>query len=244
MAGTHFVPEALDKTAQRMLTGKTPFFACTVDPRFSFGLYIPAAHSTHNVALMTPLFPAGILPDAPFDVHNYKHVLYRGIRFDEVLLGMVRQAAGVWRVEEERFFLHGFSGGGQFAHRFMYLHPERLRGVSVGAPGSVTRPSKGPGDAWPSGLRDVKEVFGREPDFEAVGRLPVQVVVGERDTETGMLGKDEVAGRTRVERAKYLCTALVGRGVRAELTVVPKVGHDGMKVLPALEEWLAALVSN
>ena len=32
----------------------------------------------------------------------------------------------------------GFSGGAQFAHRFLYIHPGRLRAVSLGAPGLVT----------------------------------------------------------------------------------------------------------
>ncbi|KAJ7801103.1 poly hydrolase [Mycena olivaceomarginata] len=251
-----------------MLTGKTPFFAYTLDPRFSFGLYIPPAHSfeptaprlpllvvvhgtrrqtggtltrlapfadKHGLAVLMPLFPAGIID--PYDVHNYKHILYRGIRFDEVLLGMVAQAGGVWRVETERFWLHGFSGGGQFAHRFLYLHSQRLHGVSIGAPGGITHPGVQHGK-WPAGLEDVEEVFGIKVDFEEMARVKVQLVVGEKDTDGSALGKDDKAGTNRVERVRYLQGALEEIGVSSELTVVGGVGHDGVKCLPTVEGWL------
>lgn len=122
---------SLDKTAKRMLTGKTPFFACTEDQRFSFGLYVPKCHSfegprlpllvvvhgtrrqtgtyinrlqtfseQHRIVILCPLFPAGIID--PLDVHNYKGLLYHGIRFDLVLLAMLKQASGIWRIDAER----------------------------------------------------------------------------------------------------------------------------------------------
>ncbi|KAJ7173680.1 poly hydrolase [Mycena filopes] len=260
-----------------MLTGKTPFFAYTDDPRFSFGLYVPKSHSfldsdvdakprlpllvvvhgtrrqtggylthlqsfseTHRVLILLPLFPAGIID--PFDVHNYKNIAYRGIRFDLVLLGMVEQAGRVWRVESERFYLHGFSGGGQFVHRFWYLHPGRLLGVSIGAPGAITHPTRE--REWPAGLGDVERVFGvAGPDFAEMGRVRVQFVVGEKDTETGMIARDDVAGATRVERVRYLHGCLAGLGVEAELTVVPGVGHEGIKCLAAVEAWLSSIMN-
>lgn len=256
-----------------MLTGKTPFYACTDDQRFSFSLYVPTSHSfdadsprlpllvalhgtrrqtggyltnlkefseEHRIVILTPLFPAGIID--PTDVHNYKNLLYNGIRFDLVLLSMLTQAATIWRIDTERFFLHGFSGGGQFAHRFLYLHPTRLRGVSIGAPGSITQPTAT--HAWPKGLSDTFSVFKVEPDFAAIADVPVQLLVGEKDTDAGMLSADAIAGPHRVARATYLHTALKDRGVASELSVVPKVGHDALKCLPAVEAWLAPLLSS
>ncbi|KAJ7230644.1 poly hydrolase [Mycena pura] len=261
----------LDKVTQRLLSGKTPVFACTEDPRFSFSLYIPSAHSfdgpripllvavhglkrntggyinnlkdfseRHGIAVLCPLFPAGIIE--PSDVHNYKDVLYRGIRYDRVLLAMLTQAHGVWRIETARFFLHGFSAGGQFAHRFLYLHAHRLRGISIGSPGSITRPSARDA-AWPAGLGDVEEVFGVAPDWEAIAGVPMQVLVGERDTETEGIARDDRAGRTRFERAHVLHAEFARCGVRAcEITIVRGVGHDGIKCLSAVEAWLAPLL--
>ncbi|KAJ7623640.1 poly hydrolase [Roridomyces roridus] len=257
---------SLDKTAKRMLTGKTPFFACTEDPRFSFGLYVPKSHDfdgprlpllvvvhgtrrqtggyinqlqrfseQHRIVIFCPLFPAGIIE--PFDVHNYKGLLYKDIRFDLVLLAMLKQAAETWKIDISRFFLHGFSGGGQFAHRFLYIHPTRLRGVSIGAPGSITRPTKT--HVWPADLGDAKEVFAIEPDFALIAKVEVQVLVGEKDTDTSMLSRDDITGATRVDRAKYLHGALVERGVSATLSVVPGVAHEGIKCLSTMERWLS-----
>ncbi|KAJ7780296.1 poly hydrolase [Mycena maculata] len=265
MSGIH-----LDKTTRLMLTGKTPFFASTSDQRFSFSLYVPKCHKfdgprlpllvvvhgtrrqiggylshlqgfseEHGIVILYPLFPAGIID--PRDVHNYKNLLYHDIRFDLILLSMLEQAAAIWRIDANRFFLHGFSGGGQFAHRFLYMHPTRLRGVSIGSPGSITHPTTDA--AWPTGLADVDTIFGVVPDFALIARVPVQVLVGEKDTDTSMISRDDVAGRTRLERARYLHTALAGRGVSSRLDIVPGVAHDGIKCLPAVIPWLAGQLS-
>src|SRR5680860_1115071 len=149
------------------LTGSTPYFSLKQDPRFSYALYIPSAHedaakplplvviqhgSMRNAMdyrnvyveaaeangwiLLAPLFPATL--DDLEGLHNYKYIDYDGVRYDEVLLAMVAEVGSHYNVETETFALHGFSGGGQFAHRFLYLHPERLSAVSIGAPGHVT----------------------------------------------------------------------------------------------------------
>ncbi|KAJ7797519.1 hypothetical protein B0H14DRAFT_54885 [Mycena olivaceomarginata] len=182
-----------------------------------------------------PLFPAGIID--PYDVHNYKHILYRGIRFDEVLLGMVAQAGGVWRVETERFWLHGFSGGGQFAHRFLYLHPQRLHGVSIGAPGGsrIRGCSTGSGRR---GWRMSRRCSGSRLILRRWRASRCSLWSGEKDTDGSALGKDDKAGTNRVERVRYLQGALEEIGVSSELTVVGGVGHDGVKCLPTVEGWL------
>lgn len=58
-------------------------------------------------------------------------------QFDHVLLAMVDEIAPL-PLAAGRFLMHGFSGGGHFAHRFFSLHPRRLLGASIGAPGMVT----------------------------------------------------------------------------------------------------------
>ncbi|KAJ6605824.1 Alpha/Beta hydrolase protein [Mycena sp. CBHHK59/15] len=259
-----------DKTTQQMLTGTTPFFAAAADPRFSFCLHVPPAHvfdrpplpllvvvhgtrrstapytrrlaafaAAHRLVVLCPLFPAGIIE--PLDVHNYKALRFHDIRFDLLLLSILDQAARTWRVHTHRFFLHGFSGGAQFAHRFAYLHPARLAGLSVAAPGSVTLPD--PARPWPAGIADLRTLFDApEPDFAALARVPVQLLVGARDTDTALLARDDRAAmRTRVDRTRALHAALAAAGVAAELAILPGVAHDGPACLPALEAWLAPL---
>jgi len=71
----------------------------------------------------------------PEDLHNFKFIQYQDIRFDQVLLDIVDEVGERFNLDTDRFCLHGFSGGGQFTHRFLYLHPDRLAAASIGAPG-------------------------------------------------------------------------------------------------------------
>ena len=148
--------------------GRTTVYACQADPRFSYCAYVPenykedaenryalavVVHGTdrgmvayrehfidfaeaNDCIVLAPLFPVGIPSQG--DLSNYKLIRAGDIRFDHVLLAMVEELARKYRVDAERFLLYGFSGGGHFAHRFFYLHPKRLAGVSIGAPGVVT----------------------------------------------------------------------------------------------------------
>lgn len=256
--------------AWSLLTGSTPFQAYLRDPRFSYSMYIPTAyrdipealplhvavhgtarHAEHTrdriaalaeergIAVLAPLFPMGI--DDPDDVHNYKTLLYNGIRFDEILLGMIDEAAERWRLEAAQFSLSGFSGGGQFAHRFLYLHPARLRAVSIGAPGRVTLPEDEP---WPLGLRDVSELFGITPQLETIVTVPIQVIVGDADLAADVLAAvandpfEARAGATRVDRARRLAAELTGLGADVETVLVPGVAHDADAVAPFVTDFL------
>ncbi|KAE9408548.1 hypothetical protein BT96DRAFT_1099406 [Gymnopus androsaceus JB14] len=158
---------------------------------------------------------------------------------------MIEQAAQTWRIHTDRFYLHGFSGGGQFVHRFMYLYPSRLAAVSIGAPGRLTAPDMQ--SLWPEGVSNISQVFALPgvPDFRQMARVPVQFIVGEKDVGTAMIEsmkdptKFEIeAGKTRVERIQWLKRSWEAIGIPSELSVVPGVGHDGIKCLYVLEEWL------
>jgi len=61
------------------------------------------------------------------------------MRFDLLLLAMLDEVADFWPgIQTEKVYMMGFSRGGQFIHRFLLLHPERLYAVSIGAPGRPT----------------------------------------------------------------------------------------------------------
>ena len=99
-----------------------------------------------NLVIMSPLFPVGI--DGPDDLHGYKNIESAGVRYDRALFGMLDEIRLRWGVDgEARFHLAGHSGGGQFALRMLLLHPQRLRGVVIGAPGRLTLVD--PGSRWP-----------------------------------------------------------------------------------------------
>jgi pimeloyl-ACP methyl ester carboxylesterase len=127
------------------------------------------------------------------------------IRFDERLLGLVDELGGRLAVENDRFDLFGFSAGGQFAHRFLYLHPERLRSVVVASPGTVTVP-RGRYD-WPAGLDNLDTLANVRVNLDRVRQVRVMLTVGTEDVDDDNLRETDAAnrwGKTRLARARTL----------------------------------------
>ncbi|KAH7408992.1 hypothetical protein BKA64DRAFT_773473 [Cadophora sp. MPI-SDFR-AT-0126] len=130
-------------------------------------------------AVLAPMFPMGI--DGVDDVDSYKVLKSRTLRSDLAVLDMLDEISHRWPgISTDKIFLCGYSGGGQFVHRFMYLYPERLYAVSVGAPGRTTLLSRDLD--WPGGIQNTNEIFGREIDLAGITSIPnIQLVVGEND---------------------------------------------------------------
>lgn len=259
-------------------TGHFPFQCCRLDRRLSYGVYVPtgytpdtagdfriliAVHGTErapetarelfvNLAeetrrvVLAPLFPVALTDEE--ETHNYIFLEHGGTRYDRVLLAMVDEVAERFGVSASSLWLAGFSGGGQFAHRFMYLHASRLSAVSVGAPGMIN--TLDTGRDWFLGVRDVVDRFGQGIDHAGLKALAVQVVVGSGDTGTDILiqppsplyaeGVNDT-GRTRVERARFLDDLLQQAGINSRLDVVPGAGHLAQHVQLAVEAFFREL---
>lgn len=241
---------------------RTAFFAHRADPRFSYCLYVPEEirqicvyiHGTYRdagfyrdqlsdfairnrVLLVCPLFPAGLID--PDDVDNYKQLLYRGIRFDLILLDMLQEIRARYEVANDRFLLGGFSGGAQFAHRFAYLHPGHLQALSLAAPGRVTLLDESLD--WWSGIRDVEHLFGQVVDAGALRDLPIQLLVGENDNAIITIAKGDAdwtpganrAGINRRQRLEALYLQYRQIGCDVSITVVPYCGHNWLPLREA-----------
>ncbi|WP_051744553.1 hydrolase [Streptomyces yerevanensis] len=260
--------------------GATTIFASRFDQRFSFCAYVPSAHDPdgaplplavlqhgtgrrgpqyrdnfaewgerHDCLVLCPLFPAGI--GDPDDLHNFKFLEYGDIRYDQVLLEIVAEAGARWNTDTSRFLLHGFSGGGQFVHRFAYLHPDRLSGLSIGAPGRITHlDAERP---WWVGLKGFEEKFGRPPRLAELRDVPVQMVVGSEDTETWEINNvgdsnwmdgADAHGRTRLERLKALSADFERHGISVRFDVVPGVGHEAMYVLEPVKDFFTSILED
>lgn len=173
------------------------------------------------------------------------------IRYDLLLLAILDEVSTRWpALDTSRIFLTGFSGGGQFVHRFMYLHPERLLGVSVGAPGSATFLDFS--KAWPQGVKNIEDVFGRNVDVHGLQQVPSFAVVGGSDVNVrkgnglkavkgGGDGKGEI---TRLERLKRLAENWRNGGLNVQLEIVEGVKHDMEKLNPAVERFMDVLITN
>lgn len=257
--------------------GRTTVYACRSDPRFSWCAYVPesyraeaddryalivAVHGTgrgmtlyrdafaqfaerRRAIILAPLFPAGIT--APGELSSYKWLRRDGIHYDAVLLAMVEEVRTRYRIAGDRFALFGFSGGGHFAHRFFYLHPDRLSAVSIGAPGIVTLLDRDR-DFW-VGVRNFEAVFGKPLDLAAMRGVPVQMVIGGADTETWEItvrpGSDwwmhdaGLAGPDRIARLQALKRSFEAEGIAVRHDVVPGIAHQVGPLIPAVEAFFA-----
>lgn len=262
--------------------GATTMFASRADQRCSYCLYVPESydevgggdhplvvvvHGTereaqkhrdvfiefaerHDAFVLAPLFPAGI--DEPGELNNYKLLEYGSMRFDRILLDMVEEVRETYLVDTDRFLITGFSGGGHFAHRMLYTHPDRLLGVTVGAPGVVTLLDER--RAWPAGVGGMQTVLGERLDLEAIARVPVQLLIGGDDIETWELetprgaptwieGVNDV-GVGRQTRMLALRESLEAHGVQVRHDVVPGIAHEGYPLYHRVEEFFADVLAT
>lgn len=267
-----------EPTSAPFRRGATPLFASRYDQRLGYCLYVPdslpreratlvvivhgternATHARDHMAsfaeqsgalILAPLFPAGLID--PEDLHNYKFIEYQGIRYDHALLAIIDEVAARYPIATDRFYLHGFSGGGQFAQRFFYLHPDRLAGLSIGAPGRITRLDDSL--PWWLGTKDIEDRLGAPIDLDALRKVPVLMVAGADDTDTWEINNPgepnwmdgaEKAGLTRVDRLHTLEQDFRAHGIDVRFEIVPGVAHRGSPLLPAVQAFFAGLMSG
>lgn len=183
-----------------------------------------------GVVLVAPVFSRELFPD-------YQRLGRRGRggRADQALERVVAEVGASTGARTDRLYLFGYSGGGQFVHRFAMAHPRRVARVAVAAAGWYTFPD--PEIRYPRGLRGSKSLPGVRFDAEAFLRIPMTVLVGERDSERDQdlrvsPGVDLQQGATRLERGRRWVEAMEAAARRRGLDTdysfhtLPKSGHS------------------
>jgi pimeloyl-ACP methyl ester carboxylesterase len=175
----------------------------------------------------------------------------RGARADlalDALVGELRQSLGLLL---GRVSLFGFSGGGQFVHRYVMAHPKRVTSAVIAAPGWFTFPGRE--STYPLGTRGVRRRLGLRMRAEAFAQVPIVVAVGEHDDDQRAENLrrepalDAQQGTTRLERATRWVGAMqhaaLAAGVRprVQLRVIPNAGHSFTE---CMENGLGALVGD
>ncbi|HLH26012.1 MAG TPA: hypothetical protein VK066_26145 [Chloroflexota bacterium] len=136
---------------------------------------------------------------------------------------------------QPRVALYGFSRGAQLADRFALLYPDRVRGVVLMSAGTYTLPFRTTtvsGSvqplAYPFGVADVKQRFGRDANLDALPGIPFWIGVGAEDNDPSAVPAQwsPYLGNTRVERARRFAAALQSLNVSVQETEFPGLGHD------------------
>ena len=193
--------------------------------------YFAKLAQANDAVVLAPLFPMDMTKPIPDQA--YTTLAPEPPRADLVLIDMIDELAQLLSMRFSKTLMFGFSGGAQFAHRFCYLHPERVQAVSIGAPGFVTLPWRH--KAWWTGVADMEQRFGRAYDAQALSQVAVQTVIGALDNEPSPVwtpaemgltqGEYERYGHTRMARIDTLVNAWREEGIAVEHTVIDGVGH-------------------
>ncbi len=128
--------------------------------------------------------------------------------------------------------LFGFSGGGQFAHRYAMAYPERVARVVLGAPGWYTFPD--PTRRYPWGIKSSRHSrLGFTPSQFL--SIPTCVLVGEydnlRDEDLNKSSRiDSQQGCDRLERGSRWVQAMVAAARARNLDA-----HFCFEVLPGVD---------
>ena len=204
-----------------------------VDPSQEYLLYVPSTRSpapplvvsvhgmSRNVDVHARLFSACselygavlVVPHFSVTEHpDYQRLGRTGLgkRADLALNQIVAEVAAVTGASAERFYLFGFSGGAQFAHRYVMAHPHRIESAVIASAGWYTFPD--PARRFPNGIRPSAKLPGVRFDAEEFLRVPMKVIVGANDDESTGLRRevrlDREQGSTRVERARNWVAAM------------------------------------
>lgn len=196
-------------------------------------LFAPFAER-YGVVLIAPLFP-----EDRFAKYQQMGRAGRGERADHALhqiLAEVRMlTGGTLDMHWDKLYLFGFSGGGQFVHRYAMAYPERVAKFIVGAAGWYTFPDTTL--RYPRGIKPRRDLPDVRFDPERFLRLPGCVVVGERDIKPGTAlnkaarvteqqGQDRLMRAQRWTEAMNAATHEWGMDTRYAVHTLPRCGHS------------------
>lgn len=190
-------------------------------------MFAPYAERT-GVVLVAPLYE-----QARFPRYQRLSANERGESPVAVMEAIVAEVARATGASGERLHLFGFSGGGQFVHRYAMAHPDRVAGYVVGSAGWYTFPDAQRRYPYGLGYSQRLQMGGFE-----LGRflaVPGWVLVGERDVHEGtaMRKTERVMleqGLSRMERGLRWVDAVNARA--AELGLAAPVRFEQLPRSP------------
>ena len=157
-----------------------------------------AAHcEARGVVLVAPLFSQKFSDYQRLGRHG------RGPRADAALEAILDEVVMLTGARATPIHLFGHSGGAQFVHRYSMAYPHRVAGAVVVNAGWYTFPKRR--RRFPHGIRRSASLPDVRFDPDEFLRVPIAVLVGERDTTVNLRRSARVErqqGATRIERGR------------------------------------------
>ncbi len=183
----------------------------------------------HGTIIIAPLFPKEDFPRYQ-QLGTSSNQERADMAFDHVL-----QDAHEWLgIPPAPMHIFGFSGGGQFLHRYAMFYPKRVARMVLTAPGWYTFPS--PERKYPYGIKSTRDWPNLKFAIEKFLQIPTLVLIGEeddlRDKDLNTIREiDSFQGLDRIERAERWTASAraLGRayGIASDfrLETVPNASH-------------------
>ena len=157
------------------------------------------------------------------------------IRSDLAFQQLISHARDRFGVPQTSVVLFGYSGGGQFVHRYAMAYPRHVKRIAIAAPGWFTFPDKR--IRFPRGISETSTLPDLTFDSSRFLKIPSLVLVGDNDVDRDKSlnqRRDIVAqqGRHRLERAHSWTDAMQSAAGRynyttpIELNILPGCGHS------------------
>ncbi|MBI5768927.1 MAG: hypothetical protein HZA93_14115 [Verrucomicrobia bacterium] len=143
-------------------------------------------------------------PAAPRPATMPRDIFQRsGSAHEAKLAELMARIGKTWKLHP-KIFLHGFSAGAQFSHRYAFRHPELVAAVSAHSGGSWAGPD------------------GDDRINPAAKHIPFTVSCGEDDRGSG----GPPGTPPRIEGARRFTAQLVSLGFAVEFKTWPGIGHQ------------------
>lgn len=140
---------------------------------------------------------------------------------------------------DSRVLMWGFSAAGSFVNRFALLHPERVLGAAIGAPGWPLAPLptvEGERLTYPVGVADLEPLTGTRFDLAACRKPSFLFLLGDQDANDPVKFRDSFSaedealifrrfGATPVARWRTAEALYQGQGLDAQFRLYPGLGH-------------------
>jgi len=183
----------------------------------------------HKSIIIAPYFPK-----SSFRRYQQLGVSADAGRADLAFDNIIQDAADWLQMQLYPLRIFGFSGGGQFAHRYAMFYPKRIKRLVLAAPGWYTFPD--PDRHYPLGLRSTREWPKLKFSAERFLKIPTMVTVGEEDDlRDDDLNKeraiDAFQGFNRIERGERWITAMRSLGRAFDISTdfrletIPNANH-------------------
>ena len=192
-------------------------------------MFSPLAEQ-YGVVLIAPVFSGRCFGD-------YQRLGRAGCgrRADYAIQLITREVESLTGADSNKISLFGFSGGGQFAHRYTMAHPDHVQRLVIGAAGWYTYPEAS--CKYPYGTAPTPRLKGVRFNMKKFLQIPACVLVGQWDIkhDSGLNQSARIQqqqGMTRLERGRRWIAAMnraaMAHGLNTpyEFTILPGVDHD------------------